>query len=292
MRLLRLALCLSSLFVQQAAAWTEVGHKLVGEIAWRQLSEGQQQKLAAMLSRNTPPLTSDILQQAAVAMDKDKSITHAFDTWHYIDNPIVVPPFTYNNPLVPPHIVWALKEAEGTIKKTASKGVPAITSPGAISHLMLEAYVHLVGDIHQPLHCAELYSTAHPEGDKGGNAFPIIVNGKSTNLHLYWDMGLGAFGNPHQSIEENRVAADQIRDIATALIQEFPIDQFGDKSRGSDYAAWANESYKLAKEEAYNTPENGAVSAEYIQKGQHIAKERVALAGYRLGNQLKVLLGG
>jgi hypothetical protein len=50
--------------------------------------------------------------------------------------------------------------------------------------------VHLVGDIHQPLHSVSLYNTTFPSGDRGGNSLKIIIlNGTSQNLHSYWDAG-------------------------------------------------------------------------------------------------------
>ncbi|HXC63210.1 MAG TPA: S1/P1 nuclease, partial [bacterium] len=40
--------------------------------------------------------------------------------------------------------------------------------------------VHLVGDVHQPLHCAD-------NGDRGGNTVGVFVGGRVENLHSAWD---------------------------------------------------------------------------------------------------------
>jgi S1/P1 Nuclease len=50
---------------------------------------------------------------------------------------------------------------------------------------------HLVGDIHQPLHCVALKSTEYPEGDRGGNSIRIRIASSPTNLHSFWDGLLG-----------------------------------------------------------------------------------------------------
>lgn len=63
----------------------------------------------------------------------------------------------------------------------------------------LRFLVHFVGDLHQPLHAATMYSAEFPDGDLGGNYYKIQVPGSSytTNLHSFWDSGAGnAWKNP------------------------------------------------------------------------------------------------
>ena len=49
--------------------------------------------------------------------------------------------------------------------------------------------MHLVGDIHQPLHCTALFSVSHfPKGDRGGNEIKLK---RGKNLHSLWDNLLG-----------------------------------------------------------------------------------------------------
>src|ERR1700758_3364100 len=45
--------------------------------------------------------------------------------------------------------------------------------------------MHMVGDIHQPLHCLTRVSATHPDGDRGGNL--VLLNGPAKNLHFFWD---------------------------------------------------------------------------------------------------------
>lgn len=50
--------------------------------------------------------------------------------------------------------------------------------------------VHLVGDIHQPLHSVSLFNHTFPNGDRGGNLLKLkILNGTTENLHSFWDAG-------------------------------------------------------------------------------------------------------
>ena len=49
--------------------------------------------------------------------------------------------------------------------------------------------IHIIGDIHQPLHTATLFSAEFPKGDMGGNLFEIIYLKKKSykELHEFWD---------------------------------------------------------------------------------------------------------
>lgn len=50
--------------------------------------------------------------------------------------------------------------------------------------------VHIVGDIHQPLHSVSMYNETFPSGDRGGNSLKIVLlNGTTQNLHAFWDSG-------------------------------------------------------------------------------------------------------
>ena len=48
---------------------------------------------------------------------------------------------------------------------------------------------HLVDDIHQPLHTAQLFTVEHPNGDRGGNEICVRVTqtGQPMDLHRFWD---------------------------------------------------------------------------------------------------------
>lgn len=51
----------------------------------------------------------------------------------------------------------------------------------------LRLLVHYLGDIVQPLHCEDLYSSEFPEGDKGANLFTLPNHYGVNELHALWD---------------------------------------------------------------------------------------------------------
>ena len=84
--------------------------------------------------------------------------------------------------------------------------------------------VHLLGDIHQPLHSVALFNLTYPTGDIGGNAEKVLlVNGSTSNFHAFWDAGAYMLQNDSWKIVrpmdiQNLTA---LRNVATALINEF-----------------------------------------------------------------------
>lgn len=51
----------------------------------------------------------------------------------------------------------------------------------------LRLLIHYLGDIHQPFHAENLYSSTFPDGDKGGNLFTLPSHYASEELHAVWD---------------------------------------------------------------------------------------------------------
>ncbi|HVM32025.1 MAG TPA: S1/P1 nuclease [bacterium] len=102
----------------------------------------------------------------------------------------------------------------------------------------LKFLVHFVGDLHQPLHCAN-------DNDRGGNEKYLILHAsfwprhsRWVRLHGYWD---------HLLEEKTREVP---RDLATRL--EARVTP-GDLARwqGGSVEAWAFESYLIAKDDIY-----------------------------------------
>jgi len=52
---------------------------------------------------------------------------------------------------------------------------------------MLRFVLHIIGDVQQPLHCTNYFSSEFPEGDKGGNLYNVTYNGSIYNWHYLWD---------------------------------------------------------------------------------------------------------
>lgn len=172
--------------------------------------------------------------------------------------------------------VWAVQNIKPIVKH--ARGNPYERAR------FLAFLVHIVGDMHQPLHAATLISPQFPKGDRGGNLYKIIHQGKSMALHRFWDEGGGIF------IGDESVAT--VNEIAAKITTLYPPSFFSEAIKDHDPSHWAIESFEQAKTKAYQTPINQPVNEDYIKQSQAIAAKQIALAGYRLSALLNLLLKG
>lgn len=311
------ALALFIVAANPAYAWNSLGHKVVAELAWRQLDAPTRQSIVDTLRRHprfdtdfaakmsddaakSDKATQDhwIFQQAATWPDiirKVKPYDHP--QWHYIDIPQYLDPgdeTAFNNRLpvniatdypgkVPRekyNVVQAIAYCRETLKGKAGADVKA----GAYCWLF-----HLVGDIHQPLHSTAIFSVDHfPKGDKGGNEI-LLTKGK--NLHSLWDNLLG---------RDSKMSS-----VAKAVAELSDRERFGNvwdlSAQETDPIEWAKESHNLAEAVVYddlilnavrNTPPGQKMTPvelpeEYFKAAGEQARKRVVAAGVRLGALLK-----
>lgn len=142
--------------------------------------------------------------------------------------------------------------------------------------------LHIVGDIHQPLHTAERFSAAWPDGDRGGGLPQVLdpLTHQPISLHWLWD----------DSVHRSGAAADvdrRAREVAAA----HPRPSLPQLSAQS-FLVWRRESYELAQVLAYGPgPSTSrdpkaapAVTAADWSAVRAAAETRVALAGYRMAD--------
>jgi hypothetical protein len=300
-----------------ARAWNETGHMTVALIAYRRLSDSQKKQVAEILK--THPHYKLLLLtgkpnnveegewaflRASVwpdlirpGHDKPEEITkYHHGPWHYWDLPFVPAKEKQAidaTQLKPndPSLISALPDCVTKLGRSDS------TSEDKAINLCW--VLHLVGDVHQPLHCAGLYSDQYRTGDMGGNALAIKSRGIPMRLHGYWDDLLGT-GN-------NYISVDQIAVTITTSSVHDP-DKMPEYKRHTTLATWAAESHDYAVGLAYlngdlrtanwRSFENHEITKDeipelppgYEANARELACRRVALAGYRLADLLGQVL--
>jgi hypothetical protein len=170
-------------------------------------------------------------------------------SWHYINLPFKpegqTPSVQIREP-EPVNILTAMAENESVVKNESDVERRAI----AIAWLF-----HLVGDIHQPLHTAQLFTVEYPNGDRGGNEICVRVTqpGQPMDLHRFWDGVITSSSN-----------VTRLRNEATALRnrEEFQRGQLIELA-STGFESWARESFEIATKIAYRnggrigTPKGG-----------------------------------
>jgi S1/P1 Nuclease len=191
--------------------------------------------------------------------------------WHFIDQPFTPDGTPFQQAPVP---------NAGT-QIPILREVLSSTKSNAVKSYALVWLLHLIGDIHQPLHASSRFTREWPKGDAGGNYVIICDPQCGSRLHSYWDALLGKDEDPTQVIEMARTLPTPSVSLVNKL----------------DVAAWLSEALTIAAGIAYANPPIGVGSGpfkltpEYRKTARAVAGQRVALAGARvakiLNNELR-----
>jgi hypothetical protein len=266
---------LLSLCAPLAAAWGPQGHRTVGAIADRLLTPPAHTAvltlLAGDLDKFGAPSGRTTLEAVAVWADEIRGTPADRPRWHYDDIPVCggAPRGRYC--------------PDGQCNTAQLERLSALLrDPRATARERNEALkwlVHLVADIHQPLHAADNH-------DHGGNDVTVVLAGVRTrgreSLHRAWDNELVTLALHSRNRQQPPANIAALAVEARSLV--------GDAGQGSP-DSWAVESNNLARNVAYTYPgfacnivPQGTVvlDAAYQQQAEALVRERLLLAGARL----------
>lgn len=173
---------------------------------------------------------------------------------------------------------------------------------------------HLIGDVHQPLHNVSYFADnpAFRTGDLGGNKFGVKANGKGVKLHAFWDDVLGEDPRYTDDSPERQVRIyRQALDVATRLRGRELSDTDRERlEKNRTFESWSAEGFALAKTAGYQkgdgsgllegvevrfnraVPDDAPELGEaYLQRAKATAEVQVILAGRRLADRLRQVLG-
>jgi hypothetical protein len=299
-----------SLAPMPARAWDAGGHELVATMAGAQLNPKARQAVdhfAEVMS--TPGHPYDAITLACwmddLRRDTDMPDHGMFLGWHYIDIGVEpgdpAPSFEPgNDDMVHGNVVQALKRAVVVLKGGTD---PYIATPAMACAIVM----HLVGDIHQPLHCAThyFYFDGRLRQDAGGNK-EEVENGppddRRFNLHAFWDSAWRASFDP----ATGRVVIDpryqeygphdpqDVQALAEELSRQAPP---AGVSLQPNIDGWALESNAIARDFVYRDLTATAskkfcrLGSGYVAKANLLARQRLVLAAARLAVLLNETLG-
>lgn len=277
-------------FTGPVLAWNGAGHRLVAAMAWEQLAAGTRVRVAALLrhhpdydrwlarGRSAPPLAAfveaatwpdDIRQDGRFTDDDAPAPPRPGDAfvdfarhgnWHYVDLQA-----DGINPRGPGQLD---RQLERLIDLLGRAQTPAAEKAYALPWL-----IHLIGDIHQPLHvgCRD---------DEGGNRFaiedPFNRRLPISNLHTWWD---DLPGSPW-------LRGARLGQVGAALLAAFPPPPQG------DVALWRHESWDLACTVAYPTATGSLlplITEEFRAASRETANRRLVAAAHRLSRVIETL---
>ncbi|WP_026810185.1 S1/P1 nuclease [Arenibacter latericius] len=234
--------------------WSKTGHRTIGEVAQQHLSGKTKRAITKLLDGQSLALVSNHADE----IKSDRSYSK-FGPWHYVNYPLDKK-YTEVEPSDAGDIVMGIEKSIAIIKDE--------NSTREDKAFYLKMLVHLIGDLHQPMHVGRLE-------DKGGNDIQLRWFGRGTNLHRVWDSNM---------IEDFGMSYSELADNLPKLSKsEIKVIQQG------DVYDWVEESHELAAI-IYDSVETGEqLRYGYNYKYWSIVEQQLQKGGLRLAKVLNDL---
>ncbi len=252
--LLLLTLFLTSSTLHADPIWGATGHRVVGAIADLHLKNSSKRQIAKLLNRQSMAFGSTFADEIKSDPRYDK-----FYTWHYINMPFDT---NYEASEKNPNgdLVTGIDFCKNIITdKNAS---------GDDKAFYLKLLIHLIGDLHQPLHIGL-------EKDRGGNDFKVQWQFKDTNLHSVWDSKMiDDYGMSYTELTENAnyLTKEEIKAIESGTVVD-----------------WVNETQQLTKKLYTSVNVGDNLRNKYSDENFSIVRAQLQKAGIRLAKTLNEL---
>jgi len=242
-------------------AWGTEGHRVCGQIADSYLTPKARAAIQAILGNESIAIASNW----ADFIKSDTSYRY-LSSWHYIDFDKA---YTYpemQDFLAHDTNVDAYTKLQFMIGELKKKDLSA-----ANKLLYLRMVIHIVEDVHQPMH------TGHTT-DQGGNGVKLTWQNNPSNLHSVWDSEI--INAQQLSYTEYAAAINHTTPAQLAEWQKAPISQ------------WLYESNQLAEKIYADTKPNTNLSAfSYTFKYLDTTNQQLLKGGVRLAGVLNQIFG-
>lgn len=240
----------------QLFAWGATGHRVVGLIAERHLTKKAKKNIELVLGTETLAEVSNYMD----FIKSDNSYRH-MNAWHYATIPDGK---TYEEAGTP---------EQGDVIQTINRLIDELTTKKFTDEdeaFAIKSLVHLIGDIHQPLHVGN-------GEDRGGNDVKLEYFWSSSNLHRAWDSGI---------IDRQQYSYTEYVDWIDHA-SESQVNEWG----SLEVLDWATESVEYRKQCYETLPENMKLSYRYDFDNIELVNQRLLQAGLRLAAVLNKIYG-
>ncbi len=231
--------------------WSKTGHRVTGEVAQNHLTKKATKAINEILKGQSLAAVSNYAD--FIKADKEYQ---KYSPWHYVN----FPPdkkYTEVTPSKQGDLVIGIEKCKEVLKDENSSEDEKVFG--------LKMLIHLIGDLHQPMHVGRLE-------DKGGNDIQLQWFGRGTNLHRLWDSNM---------IDDYGMSYSEL----TQKLPRLSKSQLSMLQKG-DVLDWVEESQQLANE-LYESVEIGEkLGYAYNYKYWKIVENQLLKGGVRLAKVL------
>jgi len=231
--------------------WGPTGHRATGAIATQHLNKKAKKKIDKLLKGESLAFASTYADQ----IKSDKKYNQ-FKPWHYVNMPL------------DGNYETAKKNPKGDVVTGIHYCIEILkndTSSLADKRFYLKMLVHLVGDLHQPMHIGQ-------KEDKGGNTIQVQWFNKGSNLHRVWDTDMiEEWGMSYAELAENtkRLSKKEIEEIQKGTIVD-----------------WVHDTHQLTKKVYASAAIGENLRYKYSYDNFPIVREQLQKGGIRLAKIL------
>jgi hypothetical protein len=231
--------------------WSKTGHRVIGEVAENYLSNRARRAVSELLNGESLAVVANYADEI-----KSDRAYKDFGPWHYVN---IAPGRAYSDSTASPQgdLIQGIQYAITVLRDRSS------TRNNRIFYLKM--LIHLLGDLHQPLH------VGRPE-DRGGNDIQLRWFGRGTNLHSIWDFHMiEDYGMSFSELAESlpRLSRRQVKTLQSGSLHE-----------------WVEETREEA-DGIYNSVKVGEkLGYDYSYKYWDVVEEQLLKGGVRLAGVL------
>ncbi len=232
--------------------WGATGHRATGKIAENHLTKAAKRKIDKLLQGESLAFVSTYADE----IKSDRKKYGKFYTWHYVNMPLDA---QYKDVAKNPKgdLITGIRECVNILKDKKSSTED--------KRFYLKMLVHLVGDLHQPMHIGQ-------KEDKGGNTIQVTWHGKGTNLHRVWD--------------ENMISGWKMSYVELANnAKDLSKEQIKLLQKG-DVIDWMKDTHKLTKRVYGSVKSGDKLRYRYSYDYFPIVREQLQKGGLRLAKLL------
>ena len=247
-----------------AQAWGPLGHRLVARLAEDDLTPQARAGIERLLQDDATAGLAGIANWADELRSSDPDLGKRSARWHYVN--IGDPDCAFD----------AARDCPGgdcvvVALETQTRILADRSRSDAERRQALKFVVHLVGDVHQPLHAGHGH-------DRGGNDYQVNWRGKGGNLHSLWDSGMLNAQRLDEDAWLSRLRAQPVPAPVSPLPARAP-------------RLWAEQSCRRVATPGFY-PSGHVIDDRYVEQHLVLAETQLRLAGSRLAATLNAAFGG
>ncbi|EUD65766.1 hypothetical protein C922_03749 [Plasmodium inui San Antonio 1] len=295
------------------SCWSDEGHMLVSAIAYQGLTDQEKFVLDKIFENYKEDKDFNDPVTGAIWPDHIKPIDYHYpynvrriggidlmNKWHYISKP-----YNPTNVILNEYHEKFYQNTDNALSVmknifTSLKSVKRKENHGSFFsyNFNLRYFIHIFGDIHEPLHTINFFNKHFPEGDNGGTQIHVMYDKKVEKLHYLCDRIFHS-----RSKKWPTSGKKEMMEEATALMKIYPPEYFGDRLKNDlsdlEYLDFIiNDSYSKAVSSIYsnfpldtlNKKTSYVLDNFSVVSLKKMLNEQIALGGYRLRRYLKIMI--